>query len=35
MADKSQQIKTDLIFKADDAINNIKELSDLLSKIGA
>ena len=33
MADKSQQIKTDLIFKADDAINNIKELSDLLSKI--
>lgn len=33
MADESQQIKTDLIFKADDAINNIKELSDLLSKI--
>ena len=33
MADKSQQIKTGLIFKADDAINNIKELSDLLSKI--
>lgn len=33
MADKSQQIKTDLIFNAQNAIDNIKELSGLLDKI--